>query len=308
MDAIRVADHFTTTRRACAALLIMAGLAAGCVAHRGQSLVDLPVRHSVRAQRLIVHSDLPVAEDSRIVRELEELRLDVLSTLALPEPKRPVVVYLFEDEARYSSYMKRHFPKLPSRRAFFVGSATELAVYAFHGDHLATDLRHEYTHGVLHAGLRNIPLWLDEGLAEYFETAREDHRVNHEHLERLSAAMAGGWQPDLERLEQLTDVSEMQAMDYHEAWAWVYSWLQSDEDDERQQLVKYIHRLRETTSPQKLSQTPGLEKNEAARRVLKQLAVLSGEEAPGPFPNAAGRAKFDDAEVIPANASDAKSP
>ncbi|GIT30210.1 MAG: hypothetical protein Ct9H300mP1_22560 [Planctomycetaceae bacterium] len=31
------------------------------------------------------------------------------------------------------------------------------------------DLRHEFTHGVLHSSLKRVPLWLDEGLAEYFE-------------------------------------------------------------------------------------------------------------------------------------------
>jgi len=294
MDAIRPADPQAKSRTTPlrVALLTLAVATAGCVAHRGQSLVDLPIRHSVRSERLIVHSDLPIEKESDIVRELEELRLDVLSTLALPEPKRPVIVYLFENEPRYTAYMKRHFPKLPGRRAFFVGSTTELAVYAFHGDHLATDLRHEYTHGVLHAGLRNIPLWLDEGLAEYFEPGRDQKRINREHLERLSAAMAGGWQPDLERLEQLTDVSEMQAMDYHEAWAWVYSWLQADDDD-RQKLVSYIHRLRESTPAPRLSESLGLTRDEAGRRVLKQLAELTGEPGAAPFPSAIGRASFE---------------
>ena len=68
--------------------------------------------------------------------------------------------------------MTRHFPGTPSRRAFFVESPTHLSVYAQWGDRVQEDLRHEVVHGYLHAVLRDIPLCLDEGIAEYFEVPR----------------------------------------------------------------------------------------------------------------------------------------
>jgi len=33
---------------------------------------------------------------------------------------------------------------------------------------------HEYAHSVLHANFRNLPLWFDEGVAKYYETAKMD--------------------------------------------------------------------------------------------------------------------------------------
>ena len=54
-----------------------------------------------------------------------------------------------------------------------------------------------------------------------------------------------GWQPNLHRLEQLEDVSEMQRADYQEAWAWVH-FLLHDSDDSRQLLMSYLTDL---TSP-----------------------------------------------------------
>jgi hypothetical protein len=275
MDALR-SSRFTCRRLDAVVLgLMLACLASGCVSPRGQSVVGRPVKHTARTERVIVHSDVPINDNSPLLRELAELRLDVLSTLALPDSKRPVVVYLFGDEDRYTSYMHQHFPKLPSRRAFFIGSTTELAVYAFHGKHLATDLRHEYTHGVLHSSLRHVPLWLDEGLAEFFEPTRSKDHVNDEHLERLAAAVQGGWQPNLERLEQLSDVSEMQALDYHEAWAWVYSYLKAEQESDRQKLVSYIHTLRDSQPAKKLSQVLGPAKDEGSRMLLRQIAELS---------------------------------
>jgi hypothetical protein len=65
-----------------------------------------------------------------------------------------------------------HHPNLPRRRAFFVETDTRLSVYAYWGDRVAEDLRHEVVHGYLHAVVPHLPLWLDEGLAEYFEVPR----------------------------------------------------------------------------------------------------------------------------------------
>jgi hypothetical protein len=42
-------------------------------------------------------------------------------------------------------------------------------VFAYRGEDFETDLRHECTHALLNAALPVVPLWLDEGLAEYFE-------------------------------------------------------------------------------------------------------------------------------------------
>ncbi len=262
--------HSRNTR---VALLLVASLLSGCATHRGQSLAALPARHSVRAERLVIHSDSPIETKSPMITELAELRLDILSTLNLPEPKRPVVVYLFRDERRYTEYMREKFPSLPVRRAFFVGTASELAVYAYHGDNLATDLRHEYTHGVLHSSLKNLPLWLDEGLAEYFEPPRDKHHVNEEHVARLAAAVQGGWQPDLERLEQLTSVGEMQAMDYHEAWAWTYTMLQSDNGDAGK-LVDYVHACKSEASPKRLSQAAASMLVSGKGRVIATITAL----------------------------------
>jgi len=260
-------------RLAAVGLLLVMGLVAGCATHRGQSLAELPAKHSVRAERIVIHSDSPIDQKSPILTELAELRHDIMSTLNLPESKRPVIVYLFRDERRYSEYMRQKFPSLPSRRAFFVGTTSELAVYAYHGDNLANDLRHEYTHGVLHSSLKNLPLWLDEGLAEYFEPPRDAHHVNEEHVSRLTAAIQGGWEPDLQRLEQLTGVSEMQAMDYHEAWAWVFTMLQSDNGD-ASQLVEYIHSCKSDPSPKRLSQAVASTLNTGKTRLIEKVAAL----------------------------------
>src|SRR5260370_772339 len=72
------------------------------------------------------------------------------------------------------------------RRAFFVapqrpmGGAADLLVYTFWGknDRIQQDLRHELAHALLHSGLREVPMWLDEGLAANFALPAAARGVN----------------------------------------------------------------------------------------------------------------------------------
>lgn len=187
-----------------------------------------------------------------LLQDLDQLREEILSMLSLPEQKQPVVVYLFADEQRYSQYIRTRYPMLPPRRAYFVGSVNELAVYTYWGDRIQEDLRHEFTHGVLHATLKDVPLWLDEGLAEYFEVTTQPSGMNREYAMNLAAEISSGWTPNLDRLEGLESVDQMRKSDYQESWAWVHFMLNHN-DDTRMVLTNYLHELRATSQPGLLS-------------------------------------------------------
>jgi Protein of unknown function (DUF1570) len=229
-------------------VLLAAVVSHGCATPR-RDIARLPREYVARGNEFQVRSDTELSNDDPLMAELNELRTQVRQKLELPEQKRPVVVYLFADEHRYDQYMASKYPELPPRRAFFIGTPGELSVYAYLGDQVREDLRHEYTHGLLHSSLRTVPLWLDEGLAEYFEVSRaQPDRINISHARGLAQMIESGWQPNLHRLEQLEDVSEMQRADYQEAWAWVH-YLLHDSDDTRQLLISYLTDLTSTAQP-----------------------------------------------------------
>ena len=140
----------------------------------------------------------------------------------------PIHIYLFADKAKYYDFLSLRFPGFPQRRAIFVETEIELAIYAYWGEHVAEDLRHEVTHGYLHATLPRLPLWLDEGLAEYFEVGGNHDGLNAVHLGYLNAQKS--FHPNLQRLEQLTSGADMTQQDYAESWAWVHFLLESDVD------------------------------------------------------------------------------
>ena len=110
----------------------------------------------------------------------------------MPRQMSPIHVYLFEDADRFHEFVREERPDFPNRRAFFVETDTRLEVYAHWGGYVGEDLRHEVTHAYLHSVLPSIPLWLDEGLAEYFEVPRGRQGLNRDHLSRVVAKPGGG--------------------------------------------------------------------------------------------------------------------
>src|SRR5262249_42937350 len=162
-------------------------------------------------------------------------------------------VYLFKEAEQFYDFIRQKYPNFPDRRAFFIETDTRLAVYAFWGDRVAEDLRHEVCHGYLHSMVQNLPLWLDEGLAKYFEVPRGTHGLNMQLLMELNkSAKQGRWRPDIRHLESLRSPAEMTELDYAEAWAWVH-WLLETDPPHKALLQDYLAELRRSGQPIPLS-------------------------------------------------------
>jgi hypothetical protein len=168
--------------------------------------------------------------------ELTVQRGELLSTLDLPASSQPIYVYLFASPERFKEFMRLRYPDLPDRRAFFVEKDSLLEVFAHAGDRVAEDLRHEVAHGYLHSVVPRIPLWVDEGLAEFFEVPPGYQGLNVPHVQHLAERLQAGWQPNLLRLEALASPAEMDQIDYAESWAWVHYLLRTT--PERRELLR----------------------------------------------------------------------
>lgn len=238
--------------RALISLALCCALApSGCARWR-KPTTTVPVANSVVRDQLVIHSDWPLPSQHRLVEELCQQRWDVLGKLSLPPSNEPIHVFLFDTGERFNAFMRLHYPDFPIRRAFFVETDTRLAVYAHWGDRVAEDLRHEVAHGYLHSVVPNLPLWLDEGLAEYFEVPRGNNGLNRPHVIELANRLSTGWRPDLRRLETLSSVGEMTQMHYAESWLWVHFLLETSRD--RQELLcTYLTRLRSAATSGPLS-------------------------------------------------------
>jgi hypothetical protein len=168
------------------------------------------------------HADFPLDNHPRLVAEVSRLQRDLNALLGVGEPHEPIHLFLFAEQATYQAYLKQYFPGVPDRRALFVKGRGPGMVFAHLNRDFEVDLRHEATHALLQAAGAELPLWLDEGLAEYFE-APPDERMNenpHLRLTRWSARLGRG--PELAGLEALTRVDDMGRGEYRDAWAWVH--------------------------------------------------------------------------------------
>ncbi|MCR4410834.1 MAG: DUF1570 domain-containing protein [Thermoguttaceae bacterium] len=226
------------------ALACWASLACGGCAISGASKAALPVQHTVVREQLVVHSDFPIPANHRLLEELTARRRDLQQLLGLPMSDEPIHVYLFDSPVRFDEFVRLDHPGFPRRRAFFLETDTRLQVYAQWGDRVAEDLRHEVTHGYLHSVVPNLPLWLDEGLAEYCEVPRGHRGLVWAHLELLLDRINhSGWRPDLPRLERIDPARDMTQEDYAEAWAWVHFLLESGPEP-RAIVREYLGELR----------------------------------------------------------------
>ncbi len=256
-----------------AALVLSA--ATGCnIAHRE---VALPGDSILEREQLIVHSDFFIPKKHRLIDELTARRADISGQLKLPVSDEPINIFIFEDADQYHQFMKREHAEFPNRRAFFVKNDTTLKVYAWWGDQVGDDLRHEVTHGYLHSVIPNLPLWLDEGLAEYYETPRGTHGLNTSHVFLLNDAFRRNeWEPSLADLEKLEEPTEMTQLHYAEAWLWVH-FLLENENGNPKLLQDQLARLRMSAESEPTSRFVDIAIDDSNLKLIQHLKDLAEE-------------------------------
>ena len=253
----------------------------------GQPLV--PDRVMTRVGPFAVYTNAPIAPSAPVVSSLLELERDLATNLGLrvAADGPPVEVYVLKDREAFTHFLTFYYPELPPRRAFFLAQGPRRFVYTYYNDRLDEDLRHEATHALLHAAVGDLPLWLDEGLAEYFEGPDERQGLNPEHLARLPDDVKAGWRPDLARLETLTNVREMSPRDYREAWAWVH-YLLNEPGPGRPALLAFLHDLKaQPPNPPLLADRLAKTDLAAGQRVVSHLEKLRATPTAASTPVAA---------------------
>ena len=208
------------------------------------------------AGRFLCHADFPLASHRPLLDSLPQLERDLYGMLGIPPSPEPIHVFLFEKESTYRAYLKQYFPEVPRRKAIFIKGDGPGMVFAYRGRDFEVDVRHECTHALLNAALPMVPLWLDEGLAEYFEVPRERRQHGNPHLGFVKWSARLGQVPDLKSLEDVSDLKQMTRSRYRQAWAWVHFMLHGP-PEAREELVRYLADIRALVPPGRLSQRLG---------------------------------------------------
>jgi hypothetical protein len=202
--------------------------------------------------RFQLYANFPLEGTQPLVMDLRELERDMTTTLKLKTTRELVHIFLFRDQASYAQYMDHYFRGAPARRAMFIKGSMPGWVFAYQNADYEIDLRHETAHALLHSELPNVPLWLDEGLAEYYELAADLRTYDNPYL---STTKWEAWLlrvPSLRELEALQDVGRMDKTDYRAAWSWVHFMLHGPRDAQRV-LVEYLADIRDHRASGSLS-------------------------------------------------------
>jgi hypothetical protein len=200
----------------------------------------------------ICRADFAMGQWHKELSELEGLQSELMQTLYIAPAKSPIEVYLLHDEATYRRYLTQIYPNLPFRRAFFIKEKGVERVFAFKSSQFEIDLRHECTHALLHAALPNVPLWLDEGLASYYQIPTKERVTKSPYYSSTLWNARFGILPSLDNLEKIDNKSTMGKIEYRDSWAWIHFMCQ-ESTPAHEELVGYLQDLVVQESPELLS-------------------------------------------------------
>jgi len=194
--------------------------------------------YSQDSEHYSVASDLDKKICRMASRELEgslELYSEHLGPVTL-EAGRRFQVYLFSGFAGYESYVEKvALGSAENTAGLYLTLIQQLLIWNVPQlEDMLSTIRHEGLHQYVDARARNVPIWFNEGLAEYFEVVRFDrrgaevgvlHERNVEVLERRSYGLV-----PLRRLLAMDYAEFYRGAELHYAQSWAF-----------------IHMLRETT-------------------------------------------------------------
>ena len=206
----------------------------------GDYFIDTRIIGAVR-----YHADFSLEKEYEIVRELSNIQKDLSQYLAISHPKETIEVFFFQSQFSYQKFLAKELHEAPfDRDALYFKQAGPGMVLIYQKPDMMEDLRHEMTHAFLHASLPYVPLWLDEGLAEYFEKPRETRARINPYFASISRKTMFGQVPSLAKLEKMRYFDQMGFNEYCEAWSWVHFMIHHSRQT-HQLLAGYVRLLAE---------------------------------------------------------------
>lgn len=198
------------------------------------------------------HADFSLASHPQLLQQIADLQKDLVHNLEITPTDETIHLLLFHRESAYRNYLREYFPQVPDRRALFIKDRGPGMVFAYRNPAFEIDLRHESTHALLHAALPMVPLWLDEGLAEYFEPPPSERVFDNPHLSKVRWGVRFGKIVRMEQLENIGQLNSMGQSEYRQAWAWIHFMLHGPREA-HEELVLYLRDIQSHSPPGQLS-------------------------------------------------------
>jgi hypothetical protein len=218
-------DHYRHILRRTALLCVVGGTGSLLFAVGGNWAGATEPPMTAGKQWLQFHYTAAPRGFEHILSELKQLPQRLSEVYGSPAIVRAVNVLIFSDRQQYITHLEKTLPEAPRRNSLFIVRSGRPTILAVQGKALLQDLMHEAVHSLNHLTFRNasMPLWMDEGLAEWAEDSVEQQsRVHGKVLQQL----LGGQRmllPEpisLVALEGIKSTTRADAVDYAASWAW----------------------------------------------------------------------------------------
>ena len=174
-----------------------------------------PVRYGA------VYCDVDTAESRAIREQADTIVEHIAARVSVQSPPRPVRILVFPSLRGMQTYLSWYRPDRYKSHALCLETEDGFDV-ALHltGDTARglRNLRHEMTHYVLASHFFDLPPWIDEGLARYFETGEPYGKPKKEELGLLRPILADD-RPVLEDLVTIPAGESFTLLGYAESWA-----------------------------------------------------------------------------------------
>jgi hypothetical protein len=187
-------------------------------------------------------------------------------------------VLIFADRQQYFSHLEKTLPTAPRRNSLFIVRSGRPTILAVQGETLLQDLTHEAVHSLNHLTFRNtsMPLWMDEGLAEWAEDSVEQQSRVHGKALRQLLGEQRILLPEpisLAALEKIKSTTRADAVDYAASWAWC-RFLLSGKEGCRGVWNRYLQDIRGGQQAGRLSHRLALSVPDYEERFLRFLTSI----------------------------------
>lgn len=161
----------------------------------------------------------------KTLEQIADLDRELSARFSLPPCQEKIKLYIFADVKTYTAYIQKEYPGAPMRRALFAMEKDKPGqIFTFLHEEFAVDLRHEGTHALLHSKIGRLPIWIDEGLAEYFEAPKEQRVYKEPYFSQIKRNVSYNLLapvPDLKKLENIKKMGDFLEIHYRNSWSWM---------------------------------------------------------------------------------------
>jgi hypothetical protein len=238
--------------------------------------------HEVQWGRFHFHGDRPLGEAKQWAEHLEELAGRMEKELELVGADEPIAVMVLANQQILDRYLKRYFPEVGGRRSIFLRHQDRSQVFVCRHPGLVEDLRHEVCHALLHLSIPNLPVWIDEGIAEYYEVQESSEALHPVHGSRIAWLVRLGHAPSLKAMERDSFDPGSSSGSYGDAWGWIH-FLMTHSEASRRVLVDHLAAMHagndRSTLHQRLEQSLGNPRLEFLRHYQAAVAKESNPVA-----------------------------